>query len=57
MDLLQLSEKLTVTIIDSNRGAYFNKIADCLTGMDVIWHEWGATAEEKEIALSIVYVL
>ena len=57
MDLLQLSEKLAVTIIDSNRGAYFNKIADCLTGMDVIWHEWGATAEEKEIALSIVYVL
>lgn len=57
MDILQLSEKLTVTIIDSNRGAYFNKIADCLTGMDVIWHEWGATAEEKEIALSIVYVL
>ena len=21
------------------------------------WHEWWATAEEKEIALSIVYVL
>jgi hypothetical protein len=57
MNLLQSSEKLVVTIIDSNRGAYFNKIADCLSGMDVVWHEWGATAEEKEIALSIVYVL
>lgn len=54
MDLLQSSEKLAVTIIDSNRGAYFNKIADCLTDMDVIWHEWAATAEEKEISLSIV---
>ena len=57
MDLLRSSEKLAVTILDSNRGAYFNKIADCLTDMDIVWHEWGATAEEKEIALSIVYVL
>ena len=56
MDLLQSSEKLAVTIIDSNRGASFNKIADCLTDMDVIWHEWAATAEEKEISLSIVTV-
>ena len=55
MDLLRSSEKLAVTIIDSNRGAYFSKIADCLSGMDVLWHEWGATAEEKEIRLSIVY--
>ena len=54
MDLLQSSEKLAVTIIDSNRGAFLNKIADCLTDMDVIWHEWAATAEEKEISLSIV---
>ncbi len=57
MDLLQSSKKVAVTIIDSNRGAYINKIAECLSGMDVKWHEWGATAEEKEIALSIVYVL
>ena len=57
MDLLQSSKKLAVTIIDSNRGAYFSKIADCLSGMDVKWHEWGATAEVKDIALSIVYVL
>ena len=57
MDLLQPSKKLVVTIIDSNRGAYFSKIADCLSGMDVLWHEWGATAEEKEIRLSIVYIL
>ena len=55
-DLLQSSEKLAVTILDSNRAACLNKIADCLTGMDVVWHEWGATAEEKEIELSIVYV-
>ena len=55
MDLLQQSKKLVVTLIDSNRGAYFSKIADCLSGMDVLWHEWGATAEEKEIRLSIVY--
>ena len=57
MDLLQSSKKLVVTIIDSNRGAYFRKIADCLSGLDVLWHEWGATAEEKEIRLSIIYVL
>ena len=56
MNLLQSSEKLVVTIIDSNRGAYFNKIADCLSGMDVVWHEWGATAEEKVIELSIVAI-
>ena len=55
LDLLQSSKKLAVTIIDSNRGAYFNKIADCLSDMDIVWHEWGATAEEKEIVLSIVY--
>jgi hypothetical protein len=57
MDLLQSSKKLAVTIIDSNRGAHFNKIADCLSGMDVIWHEWGATADEKNIALSIVAIM
>jgi hypothetical protein len=55
-DLLQSSEKLAVTILDSDRAASLNKIADCLTGMDVIWHEWGATAEEKVIELSIVYI-
>ncbi len=57
MELLQSSKKLAVTFIDSKQGAYINKIADCLSGMDVVWHEWGATAKEKEIALSIVYVL
>ena len=56
LDLLQSSKKLVVTIIDSNRGAYFSKIADCLSGMDVLWHEWGATAEEKVIELSIVAI-
>ena len=57
IELLQSSKKLAVTFIDSKHGAYINKIAECLSGMDVKWHEWGATAEEKEIALSIVYVL
>ena len=57
IELLQSSKKLAVTFIDSKHGAYVNKIAECLSGMDVKWHEWGATAEEKEIALSIVYVL
>ena len=57
IELLQSSKKLAVTFIDSKQGAYINKIAECLSGMDVKWHEWGATAEEKEIALSIVYVL
>ena len=55
-DLLQTSEKLAVTILDSDRAAYFSKIADCLSGMDVLWHEWGATAEEKEIRISIVFI-
>lgn len=57
IELLQSSKKLAVTFIDSKHGAYIKKIADCLSSMDVVWHEWGATAEEKEIALSIVYVL
>ena len=57
IELLQSSKKLAVTFIDSKHGAYINKIAECLSGMDVKWHEWGATAEEKEIALSIVDVL
>ena len=55
-NLLQSSEKLAVTILDSDRAASLNKIADCLSGMDVIWHEWGATAEEKVIEISIVYI-
>ena len=56
LDILQSSEKSVVTILDSNRAAYFSKIADCLSGMDVLWHEWGATAEEKEIRLSIIFI-
>ena len=57
MDLLQSSKKLAVTIIDPNQGAYFEKIADCLSDMEVVWHEWGATADEKEMVISIVYAL
>ncbi len=57
IELLQSSKKLAVTFIDSKQGAYINKIAECLSGMDVKWHEWGATAEEKEMVISIVYAL
>ena len=57
MDLLQSSEKLVVIIIGSLRATYSKKIVDSLTDLNVLWHEWGSTAEEKEIALSIVYVL
>lgn len=54
MDLLQSSEKLVVIRIGSIQAAYFKKIADCLTDLDVMWHEWGPSAEEKGIRLSIV---
>ena len=57
MDLLQSSEKLVVIKIGSIRATYSKKIVDSLTDLNVMWHEWGAIAEEKEIALSIVYVL
>ncbi len=57
IELLQSSKKLAVTFIDSKQGAYINKIADCLSGMDVVWHEWGAIADEKEMVISIVYAL
>ena len=57
MDLLQSSEKLVVIKIGSLRATYSKKIVDSLIDLNVVWHEWGSTAEEKEIALSIVYVL
>ncbi|MBR2206001.1 MAG: hypothetical protein IJ898_06580 [Prevotella sp.] len=56
MDLLQSSEKLVVIKIGSIRATYSKKIVDSLTDLNVMWHEWGATAEEKEIGLSIVYI-
>ena len=57
MDLLQSSEKIVVIKIGSIQATYSKKIVDSLTDLNVMWHEWGATVEEKEIALSIVYVL
>ena len=57
MDLLLSSEKIVVIKIGSIQATYSKKIVDSLTDLNVMWHEWGATAEEKEIALSIVYVL
>ncbi len=56
MDLLQSSGKKVVIKRGSIRAFDSQKIVDYLSDLDVIWHEWGATAEEKEIALSIVYV-
>ena len=57
MELLQSSGKKVVIKRGSIRAFNSKKIVDYLSDLDVMWHEWGATAEEKEIALSIVYVL
>lgn len=57
MELLQSSGKKVVIKRGSIRAFNSKKIVDYLSDLDVMWHEWGATAEDKEIALSIVYVL
>jgi len=57
MELLQSSGKKVVIKRGPTRASCSQKIVDYLSDLDVMWHEWGATAEEKEIALSIVYVL
>lgn len=57
MGILQSSRKKVVIKRGPTRASYSKKIVDYLSDLDVMWHEWGATAEEKEIALSIVYVL
>ena len=57
MELLQSSGKKVVIKRGPTRTSYSKKIVDYLSDLDVMWHEWGATAEEKEVALSIVYVL
>ncbi len=56
LKLLQSSEKLVVTIIDSSRGAYLEKIADFFAGMDVVWQMRKSFTEGKEMELSIVYI-
>lgn len=53
MGLLRLSEKLAVTIIgSSNPAEYLEKIADCLTDMDIVWQTrtW-PTQESLEISI------
>ena len=53
MDLLQTSEKLAVTIIGpSNPATYLDKVADCLTDMDIVWQTrtW-PTQESLEISI------
>ena len=53
MDLLQTSEKLAVTIIGpSSPAAYLDKVADCLTDMDIVWQTrtW-PTQESLEISI------
>ena len=57
MELLQSSGKKVVIKRGPTRASYSKKIVDYLSDLDVMWHEWGATAEEKEVALSIIYVL
>ena len=57
MELLKSSGKKVVIKRGSIRASNSKKIVDYLSDLDVMWHEWGATAEEKGIALSIVYVL
>jgi len=54
MDLLQSSEKLAITLIgSSNPTAYYNKIADFLSDMDVVWQIRTLPAIEGK-AISIV---
>ena len=57
MNLLQLSKKLAITLIgSSNSTTHIEKIADCLTGKDIVWQIKTLTAEETEIRLSIVTI-
>ena len=56
MDLLQSSEKLAVTLIDSsNPTVYYNKFADFLSDMDVVWQA-RTISTKKERELSIITI-
>ena len=56
MDLLQSSKKLTVTLSgSSNPAAFFDKITDCLTDMDIVWQTRSLrTPESFEISIVII---
>ena len=56
MDLLQSSKKLAVTLSgSSNPAAFFDKITDCLTDMDIVWQTRSLrTPESFEISIVII---
>ena len=54
MDLLQSSKKLAITLSSpSNPNAYLEKVADCLTDMDIVWQ---TRRKEAEMELSLVAI-
>jgi hypothetical protein len=54
MDLLQSSKKIAVTLSgSSNPTTYIEKIADCLTNMDIVWQTRKLPIEELEISIII----
>ena len=55
MDFLQSSKKLAITLSSpSNPAVYLEKIADCLTGMDIVWQSRiQPTQKSMEISLII----
>ena len=56
MDLLQSSEKLAVTLIgSSNPTAYYNKFADFLSDMDVVWQSRTLKTQES-FEISIITI-
>ena len=56
MDMLQSSKKIAVTLSgSSNPTAYLEKIADCLTDMDIVWQA-RTISTKKEIELSIITI-
>lgn len=56
MDLLKSSEKLAVTIISSsNPKAYLEKMADCLTDMNIVWQTRTLPTQES-IEISIITI-
>lgn len=58
MDLLKSSEKLAVTIISSsNPKAYLEKMADCLTDMNIVWQTRTLpTQESMEISIITIQI-
>ena len=57
MDLLQSSKKLAITLIgSSNLAAYYEKIAESLTGIDIVCQTRNLSNEENELVLSIITI-